>query len=152
MRYLFLTILLIPILIGCTRVETPLGASNIATEKELVETVTKIGYYHYFKDGDEIYTIETTKADYDSLAVKGAGQPEYDDMKWFYSGGGVPTIATSIPEILDNEFFVISTTTDEYLLKEEGEKLKKVTKDYLIQKYEIISSNKLNSDGSFPIE
>ena len=131
------------ILIALGIIGVAIGATLLPTEPVLTQVPiiqTQIGerYVHKFQDKTtgEIFEVETTKIDYDKLALKNAKQPTYSNAKWLQSVGGQPIYSTSTPMLLDNQYFTISSSTVLIKLPNESEK--------------IIDSLELNSSNNSP--
>ncbi|MBI4137021.1 hypothetical protein HY469_03070 [Candidatus Roizmanbacteria bacterium] len=104
----------------------PLGATLTEVPNE-VRTQIGTKYYHSFQNNDtkEIVEVETSETEYSALSKKGAGRVGKPGYTWLGSKGGIPVYATSVPILLDNQFYRtgktdIGSTTPEVKVKLPG--------------------------------
>lgn len=95
------------------------------TEVPLVETKIGDEYRAFYKsttNPNDIISQELTKGQYDSLATGTSESLQIKGYKFISAYGGKPIIATSAPILKDNEFYKLSTSSDQIMLKLPGKK------------------------------
>ena len=117
-----------------------LGAIDVPIVEvpSIIKTQIDTKYAHRFQDKTtgNVIEVEITKAEYDLLAVRGAGKPTYPNANWIGSYGGKAIYATSVPSLLDYQFYktqvdMSSSTTLKVMIKVPNKAEQEIDSNYV---------------------